>query len=195
MPLGGFRFNTRDNEVCLHFKERVVVKKYQPKERFMMLRREGDEVEAAVLHTRLSSSQRWPDVCPLYWSWLGGGGGGVAWQRLCRFPCKQRRTRRAYVEVGEVREAALQRTQRSNQSRFFFLYRSYSGVRGALTFCAATAFYYLPAPAEVVPFKSVSVTEHSEVGGKFFSVISFDVFHIHGSGCCVFLDMFSTRLC
>lgn len=134
--------------------------------RSMMLRRAGDEIE-----------------------------GDVAWQRLCRFPCKQRRTRRAYVKVGEVREAALPRTQHSNQSRFFFLYRSHSGVRGALTFCAATAFYYLSAPAEVVPFKSVSVTEHSEVGEKFFPVISFDVFHIHGSGCCVFLDMLSTRLC
>lgn len=64
-----------------------------------------------------------------------------------------------------MREATIRRTRRSNESCFFFLYRSYSSVRGALTFCAATAFYYLSAPAEVVPFKSVNVTVHAEEGG------------------------------
>lgn len=49
---------------------------------------------------------------------------------------------------------------------FPFCYRSYSSVRGTLTFRAATAFYYLSAPAEVVPFKSVNVTIHSEVEGE-----------------------------
>lgn len=44
----------------------------------------------------------------------------------------------------------------------------------------------------MVPFKTLNVTVHSEDGGKFkkkkkTSVISFDMFHIQGSGCCVFL--------
>lgn len=99
------------------------------------------EVKAAVLtHPSLLQAAVLARCVPTVIIPAGRRGVTLPGNDFAVLPCKQRRTRRAYVEVGKVSEAEIRRTQRSNESCFFFLYRSYSSVGGALTFCAATVF-------------------------------------------------------